>query len=269
MFDLTTLDYIYIGVVLVSTVWATIRGGVYETVATLSWIAAAVTARFVSPSLDKLFQHWFKLSESTVGTLVSSYFLIFFVILVIFGLFNQKLRDRVQESMMNVTDHTLGVIFGIIRGVVVMGLLYWGALWYYSDAKELPQFITNARTRPVMQLTSVKIHNWFIPGDDKLLERDMTGTNESIKIYNNLINPAVKPETPVADAETDTKPTVITDSKSDTTDKTKTVVTDDKKAVIPEPKKEVETGYKSSERTALENQLLQIETTAKAEEKTN
>lgn len=237
MFDLTTLDYIYLGIVLASTVWATIRGGVYETVATLSWIIAAVTARFVSPTLDELFQGWFKLNESTIGTLVSSYFIIFFVILVLFGFFNQKLRDRIQESMMKITDHTLGVIFGIIRGIILMGLVYWGALWYYSDATTLPGFVSAARTRPVMQLTAVKIQEWFIPGENSLLERDMTGTREATEIYNNLINPVVQPATGTEDKG--------------------------KESTEPEP----ETGYKSSERTALENQLLQIETAAKADEK--
>lgn len=246
MFELTTLDYVYIGVVFASTVWATIRGGVYETVATFSWVVAAVTARFVSPMLDGVFQKWFKLTESTVGTLVSSYFIVLFVILVLFGLFNQKLRDRVQESMMKVTDHTLGIIFGVIRGIVLMGLVYWVMLWYYSDTPTLPQFISNARTRPVMQLTAVKVHKWFIPGQTKLLERDMTGARESKEIYDNLINPAVKSE----------KVQVKTD---DTVKK----VEETTKPVEVAP----ETGYKSSERTALENQLLQIENAAKAEEK--
>ena len=36
MFDLTVLDYVFVGVILASTIWATIRGGVYETIATLS-----------------------------------------------------------------------------------------------------------------------------------------------------------------------------------------------------------------------------------------
>ena len=127
MFNLTGLDYIYIGILLASTIWATIRGGIYETVATLSWVVAAITARFVSPMLDGLLQSWFGLAESTVGTLVASYFIVFFVILLIVGFFNQKLRDKIQDSIMNVTDHTLGVIFGIVRGVVVMGVAYWVA----------------------------------------------------------------------------------------------------------------------------------------------
>ena len=242
MFDLTTLDYIYIIVVLVSTIWATIRGGVYETIATLSWVIAAVAARFVSPILDGWLQSWFKLSESTVGTLVASYFIVFFVILIAVGFFNQKLRDKIQDSIMNVTDHTLGVLFGIVRGFVVMGIVYWGALWYYSDAPRLPRWLDMARTRPIMHTTAELLDKWFVPGaENKLLARDRVGMEEKIAIYNNLINPAVSD-----------KPT----NKGTAADKPD----------APAPEKPVETGYKSSERTALENQLLQIESAAKAEE---
>ena len=238
MFDLTTLDYIYVGVVLASTIWATVRGGVYETIATLSWVVAAITARFVSPWLDGVLQSWFDLSESTVGTLVASYFIVFFTILLVVGFLNQKLRDRIQDSIMNVTDKTLGVIFGIIRGIVVMGGVYWGALWYYSDAHHLPQWLANARTRPIMQITAVKLDDWFFPGpENKLLARDVAGTHQAMEIYNNLINPAVSQ-----------RPTAPSDAAGAT--------------VNPEP----ETGYKSSERAALENQLLQLETVARAVE---
>lgn len=241
MFDLTTLDYVYVAVILASTVWATIRGGVYETIATLSWVVAAISARFASPALDRLLQSWFDLSESTVGTLVASYFIVFFAILLLVGFLNQKLRDKIQDSIMNVTDKTLGVIFGIIRGIVVMGGFYWGALWYYSDTPFLPQWLAQARTRPIMQITAVKLDDWFFPGpENKLLARDIAGSHQAIEIYNNLINPAISTGT-TADDSTATK-------GGDT-------------ATVTPP---VETGYKSSERAALENQLLQIETVARA-----
>ncbi len=233
MFDLTILDYVYIGIILGSTIWATLRGGVYETIATLSWVVAAVSARFASPWLDKMLQSWFDLSGSTVGTLVASYFVVFFAVLMLVGFFNQRLREKIQDSIMNVTDKTLGVIFGIVRGVVVMGIFYWGALWYYSDMPRLPSWLATSRTRPIMQLTASKLDQWFFPGpENKLLARDLAGTHEAIEIYNNLINPAVKSD--------------VSDNKSDS-------ATD-------------ETGYKSSERAALENQLLQLETVARAVE---
>lgn len=238
MFDLTTLDYIYVGIILASTIWATIRGGVYETIATLSWVVAAISARFSSPWLDKLLQSWFDLSDSTVGTLVASYFIVFFAILMLVGFLNQKLRDKIQDSIMNVTDKTLGVIFGIIRGIIVMGIFYWGALWYYSDVPFLPKWLAQSRTRPIMQITAVKLDDWFFPGpENKLLARDMAGTHQAIEIYNNLINPAIS-----------------ANKKSDNASEPTTVEPD------------AETGYKSSERAALENQLLQIETVARAVE---
>lgn len=244
MFDLTWMDYIYIGVLLVSTIWATVRGGIYETVATLSWVVAAISARFASPWLDKMLQSWFGLSESTVGTLVASYFIVFFVILLIVGIFNQKLRDRIQDSVMNVTDRTLGVIFGIVRGVVVMGIAYWIALWYFSDYPRMPHWIADARTRPIMQVTAVKLDQWFVPGaENKLLKRDVEGTREAQKIFDNLINPRV------------------VDNEKTNSEKP------DSGAKKTEPKPNDETGYKNSERNALENQLLQIETVANAVEK--
>lgn len=231
MFDLTVLDYVYVGVLLLSTIWATIRGGVFETIATLSWVVAAVSARFASPWLDKVLQSWFDLSESTVGTLVASYFIVFFAVLLAVGFVNQRLRDKIQDSIMNVTDKTLGVIFGIVRGVVVMGVFYWVALWYYSDTPMLPQWLAQSRTRPVMQVTAVKLDEWFFPGpENKLLARDMAGAHQAIEIYKNLINPAIAEHTKKTSEES---------------------------GAVAE-----ETGYKSSERVALENQLMQIETVA-------
>ena len=239
MFDLTVLDYIYVGVILASTIWATIRGGVYETIATLSWVVAAISARFASPWLDGVLQSWFDLSESTVGTLVASYFVVFFAVLILVGFLNQKLRDKIQGSIMNVTDKTLGVIFGIVRGVVVMGIFYWGALWYYSDMPFLPKWLAQSRTRPIMQITAVKLDDWFFPGpENKLLARDMVGTHQAKEIFDNLINPAIS------------------------TAKNNDAVANETASVSADQ----ETGYKSSERAALENQLLQLETVARAVE---
>lgn len=226
MFDLTILDYIYIFIILVSTIWATIRGGVYETIATLSWVVAAVSARFTSPYMDGLLQKWFKLPDSTVVSLVVSYFIVFFLILIIGSFINQKVRERVQDSFLSVTDRTLGVVFGIVRSVIVMGFVYWGVLWYYSDMpRGLPRWAADARTRPVMQLTAIKLDDWFFFGNSKLLKHDL---EQDRKQHTNLINPAVEKK----------KPVETTRNKSDGT------------------------GYKSSERASLENQLMQIESVA-------
>ena len=89
-----------------------------------------------------------------------------------------------------------------------------------------------------MQITAVKLDDWFFPGpENKLLARDMAGTHQAMEIYNNLINPAISANKKTAEHAN---------------------------GATVEP--ESETGYKSSERAALENQLLQIETVARAVE---
>lgn len=200
-------------------------------VATISWVVAAFTSRFVSPWLNDFFQKMFALPEPTIGTLLAAYFIVFFAVLVLFGLFNQKLRDWVQDSILQITDRTLGIIFGVIRSVIVMGLFYWAMLWYYEDAAK-PTSLTAARTRPIMQLTAVKLNEWFVPGKNELLERDMTGAKEAEELYQNLIDPAIKA---VAG-----KPDGVAESE----------------AADPESGG---TGYSESELSTLENQLLQLE----------
>jgi membrane protein required for colicin V production len=187
MIDFTLLDYIYIGVALASTAWAFSRGGVYELVATISWAAAAVASRFVSPWLNELFQKLFSLSDASIGSLIASYFIVFFGVLVIFGLFNQKLRDWIQDSILQITDRTLGIIFGILRAIIIMGLFYWVLLWYYDGAIK-PTFLTHARTRPMMQVTAVKLADWFMPVKSELLERDRAAE----ELFQNLIDPVIR-----------------------------------------------------------------------------
>jgi membrane protein required for colicin V production len=167
------------------------RGGVYELVATLSWLVAALTSRVISPELNNFFQHLLGFEEPTIGTLIASYFLVFFGVLIIFGLFNQKLRDWIQDSILQITDRALGIIFGILRAILMMGLVYWAMLWYYEDS-ELPQYLRMARTRPVMQMTANKIHEWFVPGEAPVLQRDLANMAEAEELFQNLIDPAVR-----------------------------------------------------------------------------
>ena len=90
-----------------------------------------------------------------------------------------------------------------------------------------------------MQITAVKLDEWFFPGpENRLLARDMAGTLQAQEIYNNLINPVIAEHA---------KKTAAAKQNVDAA----TVSADD------------DTGYKSSERAALENQLLQIESVAK------
>jgi membrane protein required for colicin V production len=226
MLDFFLTDYLFVGIILASTIWAFIRGGVFETVATMSWILAAVAARFVSPKLELQLQNLLGMAEPTVSTLIASYFIVFFFILILFSLFAQRLRDYIHSTILRSADRSLGIIFGLVRGVFINGFIYIAMLWYWSGM-ELPQYVKAAKSRPVMQITALKVYEWFIPGDDKLIKDDLLGREDIIETYESLINPKVRGE-------------VNPESGSD--------------------------GYKSTERQSLDNQLLQIESSSEIAE---
>ena len=78
----------------------------------------------------------------------------------------------------------------------------------------------------------------------------MAGTKQADEIYNNLISPAVSTVTSIKNGESKSQSNKKSESES---------------KPAPTVKPDSDTGYKSSERTALENQLLQIETSARAD----
>ncbi len=225
MLDITSLDYLYIAVIIVSSIWAWFRGGIFEIITTASWITAALMARFLAPQMNTVIQALFNLSSSSLISLATSYFLVFFITLGIAHYMATKVQGKIHESSFHFMDKSLGILFGVIRGIAVMGIVYWGAIWYYSTDPQLPSYISNAKSRPVMQVTALKLHKWFIPGKNKLLERDARGlalSDENIQeTYENLINPKVRAEK-------------LKDNIS-------------------------ETGYRENERESLNNRLLQLE----------
>ncbi|MDR0449497.1 MAG: CvpA family protein [Rickettsiales bacterium] len=216
------LDYIFIGVMLASTLWAFARGGVFELVATTSWILAALAARFVSPKLELQIQNMMGLAEPNVSTLIASYFIVFFLILILFSLFAQRLRDYIHSTILRSADRSLGIIFGLVRGVFINGFLYIAMLWYWSGV-ELPAYVSAAKTRPVMQITALKIYEWFIPGPNNLIKDDLKDQQKVLDTYETLMNPKVRT------------------------------------AQTEEPEDD---GYKNTERQSLDNQLSQIDNLA-------
>ncbi|MDR2685432.1 MAG: CvpA family protein [Rickettsiales bacterium] len=219
--DFMITDYIYIAVVLASTFWAFARGGVFETVATMSWIVSAIMARFTSSAIEAQLQKMFALPEPTVSTLLASYFIVFFAILILFSFFAQRIRDYIHSTILRSADRSLGILFGLARGVIINGFIYIAMLWYWSGLP-LPQYVSAAKTRPIMQITALKIYEWFIPGPDKMIRDDLKGKEKVIETYETLINPKVRSGQNI-DADE-------------------------------------EAGYKATERDSLDSQLLQIDT---------
>jgi membrane protein required for colicin V production len=150
--SLQLLDFILIGIMVVSAILALARGFTREVLSLAAWGAALVAGYFarqqqqlldlVTPYVDKPL-----VAQIAVGGVA------FVVVLIIASIISVKIADRVVDSSAGAFDRTLGFIFGLARGLVLvaLGYLFYGWLQPKENRED---WITNAKSLPVVESTS-------------------------------------------------------------------------------------------------------------------
>jgi membrane protein required for colicin V production len=114
------VDYVLVATCVASAAFGFWRGFVKEAIALITWLLAIVlawqAAWMVEPSLGE----WRAAPELRVWAARA---LIFIGVLVIGGLLAWLLRAAIRRSGLSSTDRSLGAVFGLARGVLLVGLL--------------------------------------------------------------------------------------------------------------------------------------------------
>lgn len=117
---MTPADYVLIGIVAISAIVGVVRGLLREGISLLSWILAIWAAWHFGPSLepklggvlaDASVRPWAARAIVFIGVLLAGAAVAWIV-----GYF-------VQLSIFRGTDKLLGLLFGLLRGIVVLGVL--------------------------------------------------------------------------------------------------------------------------------------------------
>jgi membrane protein required for colicin V production len=119
---MTPIDIAILAIIVISSLISIVRGFLKEAVSLAAWILAfwaAYThgASFQNFLPDALQPYSLRLAVSIV--------ILFILVLILGGLVNLILSRLVAMSGLSGTDRTLGVVFGLLRGVVVIALLVW------------------------------------------------------------------------------------------------------------------------------------------------
>jgi membrane protein required for colicin V production len=146
------LDFILIGIMLLSGVLALARGFTREVLSLVAWGAAALAAFFaiqqkqlldlVLPYVDKSV-----LAEIAVGAVA------FIVVLILVSIISVKISDRVVDSAVGAFDRTLGFVYGLARGLVLVAIAYVFYGWL-QPAENQEDWIRNAQSLPIIQSVS-------------------------------------------------------------------------------------------------------------------
>jgi membrane protein required for colicin V production len=124
----TLVDGGVAAIIVLSAVLAYSRGFVREAMAIAGWIGAALLAYFfaakVQPLVKELPVVGKFLTDSCELSLIAAFACVFAVGLIIAALFTPLFSSVVQRSVLGGLDQGVGFLFGVVRGVILVGIAF-------------------------------------------------------------------------------------------------------------------------------------------------
>lgn len=131
------VDILVGAVLLVSAVISFLRGFIREVLTITGVLGGLVAAYFGAPVLSPVVQGWFGVEEDpekvqklfdfiplAQAANVITYAAIFIIVVIVLSIISHFLAEAVKTVGLGAIDRTLGVIFGVLRGALLLGLLY-------------------------------------------------------------------------------------------------------------------------------------------------
>ncbi len=157
---LTFLDAILLGIALISGMLAMYRGLTREVLSILSWAlaagAAVVFGLFYRQTANDLA---ISLGIDKTIALALCLILLFLVILIVVHFITSKFSDTVLDSRVGALDRTLGFIFGLGRGFILVVILYFFGSFLEPKVENHPKWVTESLSLPYIVDTGNFITN--------------------------------------------------------------------------------------------------------------
>ncbi len=146
---ITLLDLILLVIMLVSALLAMIRGFMREILSIAAWAIAAITTAYSYARLLPLAKQYFNNDIVAAGAVVGGVFL---GTLLLVSVLTVKISDMILDSRVGALDRTLGFLFGLGRGLIIMVVAFLFFDWLVP-AKSQPTWVQSAKSKVVLQST--------------------------------------------------------------------------------------------------------------------
>lgn len=205
-------DIIVIVVLLISALHAFWRGFIREILTIFGAIGGVFAALAFSPMLRPLMDSWLGIKEGAEPTklfqiipmeLVSgalSYGAIFIIVFGVLSFISHLIAEQVRALGLGAVDRTLGVVFGLARGLLILGIFYL-PIHIIMDDDTKKEWFKSTRTHVYIEAIATAIEN-NLPDDLlPLKETEKKETDPGTDIPSGLEG-MQKPETNPASTDT-------------------------------------------------------------------
>ncbi len=189
----TFLDFVFIAVVLLSSVFAYNGGLIQESVSIAVWVGTIFLTKFIFPFVEPKFAGLF--GSSSMFSAMSAYISVFVVLIMFLSFFNKTFTVKLHKTNFSSIDKSLGFLFGFFRGILIMAVVYVVILWFIPNENKRPDWVTDAKSKPILKVSSMFISS-LLPSTNNfseiklMIQSDMSGTE--IETFEKLSKPVVE-----------------------------------------------------------------------------
>ena len=146
---ITLLDIILLAVMFLSAMLAMVRGFMREILSIAAWAAAALATLYLYSRLLPVAKGYFNNDMVAAAAVIGGVFL---GTLLIVSAITVKISDMVLDSRIGALDRSLGFLFGLARGLLIVVIAFLFFDWLVP-AKSQPEWVRNAKSKVVLQGT--------------------------------------------------------------------------------------------------------------------
>ena len=146
---ITWLDMLLLGIMLISGLLAMIRGFIREILSIAAWAGAAAATVLLYGPLLPIAKANISSDMVATGVVIGGVFLL---TLLIVSSVTVRISDKVLDSRIGALDRTLGFLFGLGRGLIIVVVAFLFFAWLVPPAKQ-PDGVRNAKSLEVLNKT--------------------------------------------------------------------------------------------------------------------
>ena len=148
---LNGVDIVILLVLLVSGVMATLRGMIREVLGLLGWGVALVVANILAPTIINTIED--AINNDGLTTLIA-FAPPFVITLIVWFYLSNNLAPSLKNLTFGSMDRIFGFLFGVVRGVVIVTLIYMLVLAIVDNERDLPESVRNSASIVPMRLVA-------------------------------------------------------------------------------------------------------------------
>jgi membrane protein required for colicin V production len=152
---ITLLDIFLLAVMLISGLLAMVRGFMREILSIVAWGCAAAAAIYAALKLTPSTMSYFNNNETIAKVATGGG--AFLITLIVVSVITVRISDKILDSRIGALDRTLGFLFGLARGLLIVVVAFVFFDWLVP-AKSQPSWVGNAKSRVVLKGTG----DWLI-----------------------------------------------------------------------------------------------------------